>query len=63
MFASAIDPSAAYLLAHLFATVPSLLIVTLIACPAVWSRDPARRARALDTLRLLRKIRTRRRKT
>ena len=53
MFASALETSVAYLLATVFVTIPPLFIVAFIACPAVWSRDPTRRARARYTLLLL----------
>lgn len=43
----------AYLLARVAGASLSLLIVAAIACPAVWSQDLARRARARETLQLL----------
>lgn len=43
----------AYLLVRLAGATLMLVIVVTIACPLVWSRDAARRARARDTLRLL----------
>lgn len=64
MFASALNMNVVYLLATAaFAAIPSILVVALIASPAVWSRDPARRARARCTLRLLGQILVWRRKT
>ena len=43
----------AYLLARLAGVTLMLVIVVTVACPLVWSRDAARRARARDALRLL----------
>lgn len=43
----------AYLLARLAGATLMLVIVVAVACPLVWSRDAARRARARDTLRLM----------
>jgi hypothetical protein len=56
MLASTQGAISAYLLTTLFIIVRLLLLIGLIACPAVWSRDPARRACARDILLLLGKL-------
>jgi hypothetical protein len=43
----------AYLLAYTAGAIVTLVIVLLIACPLIWSRDAGRRARSRDTLRML----------
>jgi hypothetical protein len=53
MYVSGSGVISAYLLARLAGATLMIVIVITIACPLVWSRDTARRARARDTLRLL----------
>jgi succinate dehydrogenase hydrophobic anchor subunit len=43
----------AYLLARATAVILMLAIVFLVACPLIWSRDPGRRARSREALRML----------
>jgi hypothetical protein len=43
----------AYLLARTAGAVVTLAIVLLIACPLIWSRNPGRRNRSRETLRML----------
>ena len=53
MYVSESGLISAYLLARLVGATLMLVIVVSVACPLVWSRNAARRARARDTLRLL----------
>jgi hypothetical protein len=53
VYVSAPDLITACLLVRLAGAALMLVIVVVIACPLVWSRDAARRARARDALRLL----------
>ena len=42
-----------YLLVRALSAAVILLIVLLIACPLIWSRDPGRRTRSREALQVL----------